>query len=161
MATNRIIGKCLTYKHYFSTLPNLFWLYFVQAITLCFNIVAFCDKRARKSAFNVEFTFYIFKVWSPSLPYFFKDVHLLKTLMNLHIPCCRTDFLFLSIYATVSSNSVDRQQRFFIRPRGYKPFFSCSTQLSTKLSLLINMKMPTIVGIFIFISRENFMLNYI
>ena len=32
--------------------------------------------------------------------------------------------------------------------------FSCSTQLSMKFSLLINMKMPTIVGIFIFISRE-------
>ena len=29
---------------------------------------------------------------------------------------------------------------------------SCSTQLSMKFSLLINMKMPTIVGIFIFIS---------
>ena len=34
--------------------------------------------------------------------------------------------------------------------------FSCSTQLSMKLSLLINIKMPTIVGIFIFISREIF-----
>ena len=41
-------------------------------------------------------------------------------------------------------------------------YFSCSTQLSMKFSLLINMKMPilvnmkmpTIVGIFIFISRE-------
>ena len=32
--------------------------------------------------------------------------------------------------------------------------FSCSTQLSMKFSLLINMKMPTFVGIFIFISRE-------
>ena len=39
--------------------------------------------------------------------------------------------------------------------------FSCSTQLSTKISLLINMKMPTIVGIFIFISREIFMLSYV
>ena len=39
--------------------------------------------------------------------------------------------------------------------------FSCSTKLSTKFSLLINMKMPTIVGIFIFISREIFMLSYI
>ena len=39
--------------------------------------------------------------------------------------------------------------------------FSCSTQLSMKLSLLINMKMPTIVGIFIFISREIFMLCYV
>ena len=28
-----------------------------------------------------------------------------------------------------------------------------------KISLLINMKMPTVVGIFIFISRENFMLS--
>ena len=32
--------------------------------------------------------------------------------------------------------------------------FSCSTELSLKFSLLINMKMQTIVGIFIFISRE-------
>ena len=28
-----------------------------------------------------------------------------------------------------------------------------------KISLLINMRMPTIIGIFIFISRENFMLS--
>ena len=33
--------------------------------------------------------------------------------------------------------------------------FSCSTQLSMKFSLLINLKMPAIVGIFLFISREN------
>ena len=39
--------------------------------------------------------------------------------------------------------------------------FSCSTQLSMKFSQLINMKMPTIVGIFIFISREIFMLSYV
>ena len=42
-----------------------------------------------------------------------------------------------------------------------KLFFSCSIQLSMKFSLLINMKTPTIVGIFIFISRENFMLSYV
>ena len=42
---------------------------------------------------------------------------------------------------------------------GYK-FFSCSTQLSMKFSpRLINMKMPTRVGIFIFISREMFVLS--
>ena len=35
-----------------------------------------------------------------------------------------------------------------------KPF-SCSTQLSTKIVLLINIKMPTIVGIFTFISMIN------
>ena len=40
-------------------------------------------------------------------------------------------------------------------------YFSCSSQLSMKFSLLINMKMPTIVGIFIFISREIFMLSYV
>ena len=39
--------------------------------------------------------------------------------------------------------------------------FSCSTQLSMKFSLLIDMKMPTTVGIFIFISREIFMLSYV
>ena len=38
--------------------------------------------------------------------------------------------------------------------------YSCSLQLSMKISLLINMKMPTIVSIFIFISRENFMLSW-
>ena len=32
--------------------------------------------------------------------------------------------------------------------------FSCSSQLSMKFSQLTNMKMPTIVGIFIFLSRE-------
>ena len=46
-------------------------------------------------------------------------------------------------------------------PRGYKMFFSCLTQLSKKFSLLINMKMPTKIGIFIFISREIFTLSYI
>ena len=33
--------------------------------------------------------------------------------------------------------------------------FPCSTQLSSKLILLINVKMPTIVGILTFISRIN------
>ena len=41
-----------------------------------------------------------------------------------------------------------------IRPRGYK-LFSCSTQLSMKFILLINVKMPTVVGILIFISMIN------
>ena len=39
-------------------------------------------------------------------------------------------------------------------PRGYK-HFSCSTQLSIKFLLLINIKMPTNVGILIFMSRQN------
>ena len=40
---------------------------------------------------------------------------------------------------------------------GHKTFFH--TQLSMKFFLLINIKMPTIVGILIFISRNNFMLS--
>ena len=39
--------------------------------------------------------------------------------------------------------------------------FSFSTQLSMKFSLLRNMEMPTIVGIFIFLRRENFMLSFV
>ena len=39
--------------------------------------------------------------------------------------------------------------------------FSCPAQLSMKFSLRINMKVPTIVGIFILICRENFMLSYV
>ena len=38
--------------------------------------------------------------------------------------------------------------------RGYKTF-SCSTQLSMKFSLLINVQMPTIVGILTCMSRKN------
>ena len=41
-----------------------------------------------------------------------------------------------------------------IRSRGYKPF-SCSTQLRTKFFLLIIVKMPTVLGILIFMSRKN------
>ena len=39
------------------------------------------------------------------------------------------------------------------RHRGYK-IFSCSAKLSMKCFLLINVKMPTIVGILTFISRK-------
>ena len=42
----------------------------------------------------------------------------------------------------------------YTRPRGYKTF-SCSTQLSTKFILLINVKMPTIIGILTFITMIN------
>ena len=45
------------------------------------------------------------------------------------------------------------------RLRGHKTFFLCSVQLSMKFFLLINIKMPTVVGILIFICRKNFMLS--
>ena len=37
--------------------------------------------------------------------------------------------------------------------------FSCSAQLSMKFFLLINVKMPTIVGILTFMSRKNTILD--
>ena len=37
--------------------------------------------------------------------------------------------------------------------------FSCSTQLSTKFFLLINVKMPTVVGVLTFMSRKNSILG--
>ena len=37
--------------------------------------------------------------------------------------------------------------------------FSCSTQLSMKFFLLIDVKMPTIVGILTFMSRKNSILG--
>ena len=42
----------------------------------------------------------------------------------------------------------------FSRARGYKSFL-CSTQLSKKFILIINVKTPTIVGILTFISMIN------
>ena len=42
-----------------------------------------------------------------------------------------------------------------IRPRGYIKLFSCSSQLSIKFIMCINVKMPTIVGILTFISMVN------
>ena len=44
---------------------------------------------------------------------------------------------------------------------GHEVMNSCSIQLSMKFSLLTNMKMPTICGIFIFISTEISMLSYV
>ena len=63
-------------------------------------------------------------------------------------------FLFFSLFDTQYLHDLSLAQRLL-------NFFSCATQLSMKLSLLINMKMSTTVGIFIFISREKFMLSYI
>ena len=77
-------------------------------------------------------------------------------------------FLFLVVKVPIYLNSrvfvmgqnlLMKSKELDLAPRLYH--FSCSTQLSTKFSLLINMKIPTIVGIFIFISREMFMLRHV
>ena len=51
-----------------------------------------------------------------------------------------------------------QKKRFWSGPEVIK-LFSYTTQLSMKIFLLINIKMPTVVGILIFISRTNFMLS--
>ena len=48
----------------------------------------------------------------------------------------------------------EHRQTVQTRPEVIK-LFSCSTQLSTKFILLINVKMPTFVGILTFISMIN------
>ena len=73
---------------------------------------------------------------------------MLKTIFAIYMYC--------SIWTDRAEQKVYHSQG----PKVIK-LFSCSTQLSMKFSLLINMKMPTKVGIFIFISRENFMLSYV
>ena len=60
----------------------------------------------------------------------------------------------LSIVSLHAANKLQKQNDLYCRLRGYTTF-SCSTQLSTKFILLINVKMPTIVGIFTSISMIN------
>ena len=50
------------------------------------------------------------------------------------------------------TGTANRMNRFFLAPRLKK---SCLTQLSRTFFLLIDVKMPTIVGILTFMSRKN------
>ena len=59
-----------------------------------------------------------------------------------------TKFKILNIYRRNSECTIHEH-----RPLGYKT--SCSTQLRIKFILLINVKMPTIVGILTFMRRIN------
>ena len=66
------------------------------------------------------------------------------------IPCFVTQYLsFLSSFAIILMRKRDRAGL------EVKKLFSCSTRLRTKFILLINVKMPTIVGILTFISMIN------
>ena len=56
------------------------------------------------------------------------------------------------------SDSFLVHSKYSTRPQGYEKI-SCSTQLSMELFLLINVKMPTTVGILTFISRKNSILG--
>ena len=72
--------------------------------------------------------------------YFLQDLH---TVMILRLKICSVMLLLALNLAW---------------PRGYKTF-SCSTLLSMKIFLLINVKMPTVVGILTIMSGENCILD--
>ena len=89
------------------------------------------------------------------------------------------------LYASVFMPVLMRMSVTISRPQDYESIFSCLTQLSMKFVLLINLRLLTIanafllnigdhekfsvdkceiltvVGIFIFIGRENFMLSWV
>ena len=64
----------------------------------------------------------------------------------------------VSLFGGPNVSCVVRAKSIEIWPRGYK-LFSFSTQLSMKFFLLINVKMPTIVGILTFMSEKNSILS--
>ena len=70
------------------------------------------------------------------------------------------ELLPLKVYPfPLKSDHCFRQRpNYLARPRAYN-IFSCSTNLSIKCFLLINVKMPTTVGILTFISRKNSILG--
>ena len=75
-------------------------------------------------------------------------------------------YICVCVCSTICHHFVSRQQRLWsdsadlalyylhmpwghiFRPRGYKTFFSCSTQLSMKFHLVIKIKIPTIITFF-------------
>ena len=71
---------------------------------------------------------------------------------GVRINCCKKPLVFYPLYMQVD---LTKQCKPRSGPEVIKLFFSCSTQLSTKFILLINVKMPTIVGILTFISMIN------
>ena len=75
-----------------------------------------------------------------------------RTLKDLAI-----NLSFAAVHAWHLSISINSHTRSQTTKRGLEviKLFSCSTQLSTKFILLVNVKMPTIVGILTFISMIN------
>ena len=81
--------------------------------------------------------------------------------INKHIPHTYIIFhQYLYLPLVLGQAFLSNQCRHRSGPEVIK-LFLCSTQLSMKFSLLLNMKMPATVCIFIFIIREIFMLIYI
>ena len=71
----------------------------------------------------------------------------------LDIPTSKLEELILSLHKIVISQNKKRLSRVSSGPE-VKKLFSCSTQLSIKYFLLINVKMPKTVGILTFLSGK-------
>ena len=82
-----------------------------------------------------------------------KLFHTIYTRIQIHV-CIRHSF----IQAATTEISFWEDPRMIPRPEVIK-LFSCSTQLSMKFYPLINVKMPTIVGILTCISGKNTILG--
>ena len=84
--------------------------------------------------------------------------HLIYSLCTAHGLILLTSRHTTSKQCCISINVGMTLHQYWSGPEVIK-LFSCSTQLSMKFFLLINVKMPTIVGILTFISRENSILG--
>ena len=78
----------------------------------------------------------------------------LAPLCKLNCPGCLA-FHFKLLVPKVSCISMSHMDRALVPGPEVIKLFSCSTQLSMKFFLLINVKMLTFVGILTFMSRKN------
>ena len=67
-------------------------------------------------------------------------------------------YIFFSVGSLMYLNSKNEMDECHLGPEVIK-LFSCSTQLSTKFFMLMNVKMSTIVGILTFMSRKTSILG--
>ena len=88
-----------------------------------------------------------------------KSRMLFFVLINVTMPTIVGIITFMS-RKNFMLNCVEHEKFFITLGSGCEviKFLPCSTQLSMKLFLLINVKMPTIVGILTFMSRKNIIL---
>ena len=163
------VVKCFLWKLIWVTLDLRAWATFIQKLLISMFIQK-CDNLPLINATGIEdmkmdascgISLNTSKPKSPYNIIYMYSVLTLRHLLFLYLSENLNTFycLKMCLNCWILTNSAEFCD-VWPRPEVIK-LFSCSTQLSMKFSLLINMKMPTIVGIFIFISRENFMLSYV
>ena len=95
-----------------------------------------------------------------AIAYAIKDIQICKILLVTR-SSYRSSNRFVGKRCSFSRIHVKGVEKYRIKQPGPEviKLFSCSTQLSIKFFLLINVKMPTIVGILRFMSRKNSILS--